>query len=91
MAKRLQSVLKSPLTPLSAKTPDHVAVAKAETIPIPLPSAARNAEPQPAAPAAPLTQGKPIPSAPPKGEPAAIDSLEEEMARLLGRSNPDKA
>jgi hypothetical protein len=86
MAKRLQSVLRTPLTPVN-RAADPAAAAKAETIPIPLPSA-RAAEPQPEPPQ--LPQGKPVSPTPPKPDTSAIDSLEEEMARLLGRSGPDK-
>lgn len=46
--------------------------------------------PVPPAPAQ-VTQGKTVPVPSPKAETPTIDSLEEEMARLLGRPGPDKA
>lgn len=39
---------------------------------------------------APVTQGKDLPASPVAADPAVIDSLEEEMARLLGRPGPGK-
>jgi len=89
MAKRLQSVLKSPLTPVTRK-PDPEAAAKAENIPIPLPSARPVEASHPEHAAAPVPQGKPVPVTAGAGDTSAIDSLEAEMARLLGRTNPEK-
>jgi|GEM_PF-786682 len=118
MAKRLQSVLQRPSQTTPPRRPDPAAAVSAETIPIPLPSAARTAPegppppvapprtptapPPPAAgpaspaksaapPPAPVTQGKAVPVPPQPAEASTIDSLEEEMARLLGRPGPDKA
>ena len=107
MARRLQSVLQRPMTPPARPAGvDANAAAAAETKPIPLPSARKPdiaAEPEVAikppkapkapAPAAeqPVTQGKELPVSPIASDPLAIDSLEEEMARLLGRPGPGKS
>ncbi len=92
--------------PRAPRTVDADAAAAAETKPIPLPSQQRKPEVAPsdpvAAPAAPpappkaprvdepVTQGKPLSAPPLSADSGDIDSLEEEMARLLGRTGPGK-
>jgi hypothetical protein len=60
----------------------------------PLTPAAKATKPAPEEPAAPiapaLPQGKPLPPSPGKTESSSVDSLEEEMARLLGRTDPGR-
>lgn len=100
MARRLQSVLQKPLTPVQKPAPAPDAATAAETIPIPLPSARKPEAPTPAEPKAaeapkspkpaPVPQGNALPPDTNKPQPASIDSLEEEMARLLGRTDPAK-
>lgn len=101
MARRLQSVLQKPLTPAPKPAPNPEAAAMAESIPIPLPSARKPSDTAPiepllpatapkAAAPPPVTQGNALPDAADKPQLASIDSLEEEMARLLGRSDPAK-
>jgi flagellar protein FliO/FliZ len=82
MAQRLEAALRKPATAPAPKAPETRAMPQAaQPRPAPMPQT----RPMPAAPAPAVSQPAPRPGPAPSGQPNPFDSLEAEMASLLGQ------